>query len=324
MAGLKLLLLRARLAEKYLISFVPMTLTRVLTALVLMPLAIVIVLFGSTAMVAIAVSVLTVLALWEYFALGDAIGHRAYRLWTTACSLLLIAQQWRVTKPFAYVVVASFTDQPKTPGLSAQAAAASQRIATVYSPGSLILLFVLGLTTLTLFTRRPLVESLPAAGISSSALLLVAFPLSFAVPLHGYRLGGPRLLLFALATTWAADTVAYFVGRSLGRHPLAPKISPKKTWEGSMGGLVGSLLIAYAFHFWIFIPLPHLFAMAFLGNIAGQMGDLLESACKRSAGVKDSGGLLPGHGGILDRIDALILCIPVIWYYLILVNPPTL
>jgi phosphatidate cytidylyltransferase len=88
--------------------------------------------------------------------------------------------------------------------------------------------------------------------------------------------------------------------------------------------MFGSLLVAYAFSYWIRIPLPHLLAMAALGNVAGQVGDLVESAYKRSAGVKDSGGLLPGHGGILDRIDALILCFPVIWYYLVLVNPPIL
>ena len=85
--------------------------------------------------------------------------------------------------------------------------------------------------------------------------------------------------------------------------------------------MVGSLVVAYAFSYWIKIPLGHLLAMGAIGNVAGQMGDLLESAYKRSAGVKDSGGLLPGHGGILDRIDALILCIPVIWYYLVVVNP---
>jgi phosphatidate cytidylyltransferase len=149
----------------------------------------------------------------------------------------------------------------------------------------------------------------------------VAFPLSFASPLHALPIEGPRLLLFALVITWAADTVAYFAGRSFGKHALAPHISPKKTWEGSIAGLSGSLLIAYAFHFWLTIPLAHLLAMATLGNVAGQMGDLLESASKRSAGVKESGGLLPGHGGMLDRIDALILCIPVIWFYLVLVNP---
>jgi phosphatidate cytidylyltransferase len=173
----------------------------------------------------------------------------------------------------------------------------------------------------TLWTKRALVEALPAAGISSSALLLTAFPLSYAVPLRGLPRIGPRLLLFALAITWAADTTAYFVGRAIGKHPLARHISPKKTWEGSIGSMLGSLLVAYAFSFWIRIPLPHLLIMAAVGNIAGQFGDLLESAYKRSAGVKDSGGLLPGHGGILDRIDALILCIPVIWYYLVLVNP---
>jgi phosphatidate cytidylyltransferase len=287
-----------------------MTLTRVLTALVLMPVAIAIVLFTPTWTVAIAVAVLTVLALWEYFALGDAIGHRAYRHWTVFCALLIIYVQWDAT--------------PNVGQFGSYIPFGSDRFPRNETPHAFLVffLFVLGLTVLTLFTRRPLVESLPAAGVSSSALLLVAFPLSFAVRLHGIPSSGPKLLLFALAITWAADTLAYFAGRAVGKHALAPHISPKKTWEGSIAGLLGSLLIAYAFHFWLVVPLPHLLAVALLGNIAGQMGDLLESACKRSAGVKDSGGLLPGHGGILDRIDALILCIPVIWFYLVLVNPP--
>jgi phosphatidate cytidylyltransferase len=292
-----------------------MTGTRVLTALVLIPVVVAIVLFTSTTVVAVATSAITVLALWEYFALGEAIGHRAYRLWTIFCALLLILQQSAFQGPS--IVTRLF------PAHLAFTQANVSVIATIFSQVTLFFFFLLGLTVLTLFTRRPLVESLPAVGISSSAFLLVAFPLSFAVRLQGLPTNGPRLLLFALTITWAADTTAYFVGRAIGKHPLAPHISPKKTWEGSIAGLLGSLLVAYAFHFWLTIPLPHLLAMAVLGNIAGQMGDLLESAYKRSAGVKDSGGLLPGHGGVLDRIDALILCIPVIWYYLVLVNPPT-
>jgi len=290
-----------------------MTLTRVLTALVLMPAAIAIVLFTPTWAVAIAVAVLTILALREYFALGDAIGHRAYRLWTIFSALALIyIQWWPIT----------LKNRGKVVGLAMFATEHFYRKEASYS-FLVFLVFVLGLTVLTLFIRRPLVETLPAAGISSSAFLLVAFPLSFAVCLHGIDLvyDGPRLLLFTLALIWASDTAAYFAGRAFGKHPLAPHISPKKTWEGSVAGMLGSLAIAYGLHFWLTIPLPHLFAMAALGNIAGQMGDLLESAYKRSAGVKDSGALLPGHGGILDRIDALILCIPVIWYYLVLVNP---
>jgi phosphatidate cytidylyltransferase len=288
-----------------------MTWTRVLTAAVLMPVVIALVLFAPTWGVAVATAVITVLALWEYFALGEAIGHRAYRLWTIFCALVLLLVQLGNA---ALGTLGEFHTYDSIRGL-------------VGHPYDLFLvdilfLYVLGLTVLTLWTRRPLVEALPSAGISSSALLLVAFPLSFVVRLHGVRHhAGPRLLLFALAITWAADTVAYFAGRAFGKHPLAPHISPKKTWEGAIAGLAGSLAVGYAFHFWLTIPLEHLLAMAFVGNVAGQMGDLLESACKRSAGVKDSGGLLPGHGGILDRIDALILCIPVIWYYLVLVNP---
>ena len=287
-----------------------MTGKRVLTALVLIPIVVAIVLFTSTAVVAFATALVTVLALWEYFALGEAIGHRAYRFWTIFCAVGFIFFQL-VRQPLEGIGM-------EFPAVSATVFPVNSNL---ISPLSAFFLFILGLTVLTLFTRRPLVETLPAAGISSSALLLVAFPLSFAVRLHGLPAYGPRLLLFALAITWAADTAAYFVGRAIGKHPLAPHISPKKTWEGSIAGLIGSLAVAYAFSYWIKIPLPHLLAMATFGNIAGQMGDLLESAYKRSAGVKDSGGLLPGHGGILDRIDALILCIPVIWYYLVLVNP---
>jgi len=290
-----------------------MTLTRVLTALVLIPVVVFLVLFTPTWVVAIATAVITVLALREYFALGDAIGHRAYRLWTIFCSILLSSKalgSWIIDRSV-----------PATFPVTESKINVVTLVVTAFSETTLFFAFVLGITVITLFTRRPLVETLSSAGISSSALLLVAYPLSFAVPLHHVSPQGPGLLLFALTIIWASDTVAYFVGRAIGKHPLAPKISPKKTWEGSVAAMLGSLGVAYGFHFWLTISLSHLLIMAALGNIAGQMGDLLESACKRSAGVKDSGGLLPGHGGVLDRIDALILCIPVIWYYLVLVNP---
>ena len=285
-----------------------MTWKRVATAVVLMPVVIGLVLWGSTTVVAVAVAVLTAVALWEYFGLGEAIGHRAYRVWTVVCAVVLIYKRW----------IAAHNTGGLDPILDWFGLSHGEHP----SVAAVFFLFVLGLTVITIWGRRVLVEALPAAGISSSALLLVAFPLSYAVSLHGLEGIGPKFLLFACAITWAGDTVAYFVGRAFGRHLLAPKLSPKKTWEGSVGGMVGSLAIAYAFSYWIKIPLGHLLAMGGVGNVAGQMGDLLESAYKRSAGVKDSGGLLPGHGGILDRIDALILCIPVIWYYLVLVNPP--
>ncbi len=314
----------AVLSERPKRTSLSMTWKRVATAAVLIPVVIAIVLFTNTAVVAIATAAITILALREYFALGAAIGHRAYRLWTIFCSLLLpLIDEHRLGLIVRMDFVLS-SESAWPPSYHPISSSAFQRLTALYSPTAVIFLFVIGITVLTLWTRRPLVETLPSAGISASALLLVAFPLSYAVKLHGDLAAGPKILLFALVLTWAADTTAYFVGRAIGRHPLAPHISPKKTWEGSAGSMIGSLLVAYAFSFWIHIPLIHLFAMAVLGNIAGQMGDLLESAYKRSAGVKDSGGLLPGHGGVLDRIDALILCIPVIWYYLILVNPPVM
>ena len=289
-----------------------MTWKRVATAAVLIPFVVGLVLFGSTVWVALALALIVALAMLEYFSLGDAIGHRAYRVWTVTCGLLLVYAQWVVTLQASY---------PLGWGLTLHRLIA--RFATgLGTTQDVFFLFVLGVAGLTLWTKRPLVEALPAAGISSSALLLVAYPLSFAVRLHGWGKEGPRLLLFALVITWAGDTVAYFVGRAIGKHPFAPHLSPKKTWEGAAASFAGSLLVGLAFSRWLSVPLPHLLVMAGVGNVAGQAGDLLESAYKRSAGVKDSGALLPGHGGILDRIDALILTIPAVWYYWILVYSP--
>jgi phosphatidate cytidylyltransferase len=289
-----------------------MTWKRVATAVVLIPFVVGLVLWGSTAWLALALALVIVLALFEYFALGDAIGHRAYRFWTAACAFLLVYVQWLAAIEPTYQLAG---------GLMLHRGVGRFAAGLLAVPEAFFV-FVLGVAVLTLWTRRPLVEALPAAGVSSSGLLLVAFPLTFAVRLHGLGEQGPRLLLFVLVITWVGDTVAYFVGRGIGKHALAPHLSPKKTWEGSIASLAGSLLAALAFARWLSAPPVHLLAMAGLGNVAGQVGDLLESAYKRSAGVKDSGGMLPGHGGILDRIDALILAIPVVWYYWTLIYSP--
>lgn len=282
-----------------------MTWKRVATAAVLIPVVVLLVLRAPTVWIAVALAIVTLLALVEYFSLGDAIGHRAYRVWTCVCAVLLIYVQWLTAIQHTWELGAVHNFHRDL----------ARSLGGMPAAGDVFFVFVLGLTLLTLWTRRPLVEALPSAGISSSALLLVALPLSYAVRLHDLGADGPRLLLFALVITWAGDTAAYFAGRAFGRHKLAPGLSPKKTWEGSAAGFAASLAAGWAFHSWLDAPAIHLLAMAAAGNIAGQAGDLLESAYKRSAGVKDSGGLLPGHGGVLDRIDALILAIPVVWYY---------
>lgn len=289
-----------------------MTWKRVATAAVLVPLTVSVVLWGSTAIVALAIALITLLALFEYFALGEAIGHRAYRFWTATCTLLLIYAQWRAVSEPTNKLAGGIIVHERGGSLAGGALPLD----------AVFFLFVLGIAALTLATRRPLVEVLSATGISAGGLILVAFPLSFAIPLHAIRGQGPELLLFAMVIVWVSDTAAYFAGRSIGKRPFAPKLSPNKTWEGAVAGFLASLVVALAFMPWVNVPLLHLLAMAALGNIAGQVGDLLESGYKRSAGIKDSGTLLPGHGGVLDRIDALILAIPVVWYYWTLVYSP--
>ncbi|MGD8368527.1 MAG: phosphatidate cytidylyltransferase [Desulfobacterales bacterium] len=124
---------------------------------------------------------------------------------------------------------------------------------------------------------------------------------------------GPAWILVVLCLSFAGDTVAYYAGTYLGRHRLAPKVSPKKTVEGAVGGLVGAVGVAAVAKAYLLPGLPWAHSMAFfvVAAAAGQVGDLFESTLKRAAGIKDSGELLPGHGGLLDRIDALLFVVPV-------------
>ena len=123
--------------------------------------------------------------------------------------------------------------------------------------------------------------------------------------------------VLALVLTWANDTFAYFAGRLWGKHKMLPSVSPKKTWEGFAGGLLGSLAGAFAMQQWA-LPGLQVWECLLLGVLAGllgPLGDLSESALKRAFGKKDSGKLLPGHGGILDRVDALLLIAPAVWLH---------
>jgi len=291
-----------------------MTWKRVATAALLIPAVVGLVLEAPTGGIAVAMAGVMLLAMFEFFAMGDAIGHRGYKFWTAICACLLVFAQYLAAMEYAHSL---------GNGRSVQRVI-GRFVIPALTVADVLFIFLIGVAVLTLATRRPLVEALPAAGISSSALLLLALPLTYSIRLHGVSLAGKWLLLFSLVITWIGDTAAYFVGRAIGRHPFALHLSPKKTWEGAVASFAGALLVAWAMAYWgrVNIATAHVLGMAAAGNVAGQMGDLLESAYKRSAGVKDSGTLLPGHGGILDRIDALILTFPVVWYYWLWIYSP--
>jgi len=164
-------------------------------------------------------------------------------------------------------------------------------------------------------------EALPSSAIAVLATLYVGMLGGSLIRLHNDFSDGAKLVFFLLLVVWLGDSGAYYFGRTFGRHKLSPRISPKKTVEGLLGGVFASVVTALIIHFTFFknFPLLHTVIAGVILSVAGVVGDLAESMWKRSAAVKDSGTLLPGHGGFLDRFDSVFYTAPILYVYWFLI-----
>jgi phosphatidate cytidylyltransferase len=268
---------------------------RIFTAVFLILAVVALIFLGQLWMLTLAAGLVAELAAYEYLALANSSGARIPRWWLLpATALLFYVTYYRPV-------------EAQLPMLSALA---------------LVLLAWVGF-------RGEMERVLPDAAMGLFGLVYVAYPLTL-LPMIWNRDDGKPLLLFLMVCVWAGDIAAYYVGRRFGRRKLS-RLSPNKTWEGSIASVAGSVLaglgVVYAgellsdrgdtvLH--IVQPVWQSAGLAIAINVAGQLGDLLESAIKRGASVKDSGTMLPGHGGILDRIDALLIAAPVLWCVLLL------
>ncbi|MSO19225.1 MAG: phosphatidate cytidylyltransferase [Acidobacteria bacterium] len=259
---------------------------RLLTALVLIPVIIYLVLWAPSWALAAAGTVFAQAALWEYFRMAEAVsGSRMLHVPGHAISIALMA-----------VALTDFLAE---------------------GTASLILLLLLIVLSAAMSPQRNLAHYFPTACGTLLGVAYTTVPLSVYVWISRQE-GGAPLVLFTMVVVWASDSTAYFTGLAFGKHLAFPRISPKKTWEGVAGSMVGAMIVGVAgyfiFHDWT------VFLLSVAVNIAAQIGDLVESAMKRSAGVKDSSQLVPGHGGVLDRIDALLFAAPMLWYYWLLMK----
>jgi phosphatidate cytidylyltransferase len=180
---------------------------------------------------------------------------------------------------------------------------------------------VVGITVMTLvmvMREENLAHALPRGALLLTGVLYVFGCWKCARPLRELN---PHWLMYGLLLNWVGDIGAYYIGRPFGKHKQAPRVSPKKSWEGSLASVFAATVVGtlYLQRFLPGVPLWQAITLTAAANVAGQFGDLAESAMKRGAHVKDSGGILPGHGGFLDRVDSTLFALPVIYAYLKLV-----
>ncbi len=290
---------------------------RVATAVVLIPPVLLLVLKAPLYVLAIVAGAVALLAIAEFLKL---VTHYAVQPMGSATYAF-------VALFFVYVIIASSN---RTPLVETTAMLYGIVLAAALAP------FVF-LSVAMRMKRPDLTSGYPAAAASAFAFGYIAIPMALLVAIR-QQPAGAIWTIYTLLAVWAGDVFAYFVGKSLGRHRMSPEISPKKTWEGAVASILASVIVGTL---WFQhapgissallriglierrdgmfgLEQPQLWPIIFLSamvNIAAQLGDLVESLIKRGAGVKDSGTILPGHGGMLDRIDAMLFAVPVVWAY---------
>jgi phosphatidate cytidylyltransferase len=288
---------------------------RIATAVVLIPLVLLLVLKAPAYLLIIVSGAVALLAIAEFLKLVTHYGIQPLSQLTYAFTVLF----------FISVIFASAN---LTPLMEATSTLYWMIVAAAIAP------FVF----LTAAMRRAELSSgYSAAAASTFAFAYIALPMALLVEIRRQP-AGAIWVIYTLLAVWSGDIFAYFVGKSLGRHRMSPRISPKKTWEGAIASILASVVIGTVWfqhapqvssallrislidrRSGMFgLEQPHLWPIILLSavvNVAAQLGDLLESLIKRGAGVKDSGSILPGHGGMLDRIDAMLFAVPVVWAY---------
>ena len=288
---------------------------RIATAAVLIPLVLLLVLKAPLYVLAIVAGAVALLAIAEFLKL---VTHYAVQPFTLASYAF-------VALFFLYVIFASTN---RTPEDATTAMLYGIAVTAALAPFVFLTIAML---------RADLSSGYPGAAASTFAFGYIAIPMALLVEIR-QQPAGAIWTIYTLLAVWSGDIFAYFVGKSLGRHRMSPEISPKKTWEGAVASILASMIIGTL---WIQhapaissallriglierrdgmfgLEQPQLWPIILLSvvvNIAAQLGDLVESLIKRGAGVKDSGTILPGHGGMLDRIDAMLFAVPVVWAY---------
>ena len=280
---------------------------RLLVALIGIPISIYLVLTGGIPFTSV-IAILSSITLWEFYKLNikkSVFPHVKFGI--TVNIIIIIGIYYSITYP---LLISNF-------------------VVVIFV---LCLIALIGLS-LSLWSKNP--NPMMNFAVTISGLLYVTFSFSFVILLREFFASETQsnshinshtsalILLCTIFSIWICDSAAYFVGKSIGKNKLFPSVSPKKTWEGSIGGFAGAILSMIGFSYIPFLlsafPITHSIAIGVIVGIVGQIGDLAESKLKRDADVKDSSSLLPGHGGALDRFDSILFVIPTVFIYLYIV-----